>query len=331
MSKNPIKEKVKQVAAARQIHNTLRQLTIQKAVTMLDEAESGIYTRLAWTSRKIEKRWSVMIGLKRNREGALLEMDWDVRTTPEDDLPPGATIQMAEAQANAIRATYEKIQNLREAIKFLHLASFRGFSHLEKINEAGLAISGVDGLRRLEPVNQWHMIRDGLNGEWKFDDQLRGSLAAAIDIEPSTLIAREVDDPICEVALIAYIYEMNARKDWAGFGEIFGIPDIFFTMPQGADEKDIDEWMSVLTQAIGDGKGLLPYGSDVKTVGGDVRGSNPFEGFVKFQREDVVLAGTGGKLTMMAESGSGTLAGGAQADVFERIAQAEARDITEIF
>jgi len=274
MSKNPLKQKMKGIDSARQMYNTLRQLTIQRAVNMLEEGERGIYTRLAWTSRKIEKRWSVMIGLKRNREGSLLEMDWDLRPTPEDQLPPGATAAQAEAQAVALRAAYEQIENLRE---------------------------------------------------------LRGSLTGATEIDPATVIMREVEDPLVEVALVAYVYEMLGRKDWAGFVEVFGIPDLFFVMPQGTSTDDLNTWQSVVEQMFGDGKGLLPNGSDIKTAGGDVRGSNPFKEFVKFQREDVVLAGTGGKLTMLAESGSGTLAGGAQAEVFERIAQAEARDITEIF
>jgi hypothetical protein len=99
MSKNPLKQKMRTIDSARQMYNTLRQLTIQRAVNMLEEGERGIYTRLAWTTRKIEKRWSVMIGLKANREGALLDMDWDIRTVPEDRLPPGMTQADADRQA----------------------------------------------------------------------------------------------------------------------------------------------------------------------------------------------------------------------------------------
>jgi len=331
MSKNTLKQKLDNLDSARTIYNTLRGLTIQRAVSMLDEAERGVYTRLAWTSRKIEKRWSVMIGLKKNREGALLEMDWDIRTVPEDRLPKGYTQEQADAQADALRSAYEQIQNLREAIKFLHLASFRGFAHLEKINAAGSETLRSDDIARLEPIFQWHMIRDGMNGDWRFDEQLTGSFNAATEIDTKGMIIREVEDPICEVALIAYVYEMLGRKDWAGFVEIFGIPDVFFVMPQNTGKDDQATWDAFIEEAIGAGRGKLPFGSDIKTAGGDVRGTNPFEGFVKFQREDVVLAGTGGKLTMMAESGTGTLAGGAQADVFQRIAVGEAREISELF
>lgn len=331
MSKNNLKTKISELDSARTMYNTLRQLTIQRAVSMLDEGETGIYTRLAQTMRRIEKRWSVMIGLLANREGALLEMDWDIRTVPEDQLPPGATKQMAEDQAVALRAAYEQIENLREAIKFLHLASFRGFAHLQKTLSNGDATVGAEGIVRLEPVFQWHMIREGLYGEWRFDQNLTGSFQSSEPFDQKIMIFREAERPIGEVALIAYIYEMLGRKDWAGFVEIFGIPDIFFVMPQNAGKDDMLAWQAQFEAMIGAGKGLLPNGSDIKTAGGDIRGTNPFSEFVKFQREDVVLAGTGGKLTMMSESGSGTLAGGAQADVFKRIASGEAREISEVF
>lgn len=331
MANNTIAKRIQDLDVARQMYNTLRALTIKTVVQMLDEGEEGTFTRLAWTSRKVEKRWSVMIGLKANREGALLEKDWTIRTVPEDRLPKGYTERQAEAQADELRAAYERIENLREAVKHLHLATFRGFAHLEKINAAGRATRLASDVVRLEPLHQWHMIRRGIDGPWRFDELLRGNWHAALEVDASTLVVREVDDPICEVALPAYVYEMLGRKDWAGFIEIFGIPDEFFILPPGVNNDDLATWQNLLEDMLGAGKGFLPHGSDIKSVGGDVRGTSPFKEFVQFQREDVVLAGTGGKLTMMAESGSGTLGGNAQAEVFDRIAKREAREISELF
>lgn len=324
-----ITNKIAELDSARQMYNTLRGMTIRKVVDMLEEGERGIYTRLAWTARKVEKRWSVMIGLRSNREGALMEHDWNIRTIPEDQLPKGTTAKDAEAQADALRAVYENIENMREAIRFLHLASFRGFAHLEKIAEGGNATSVSSEIRRLEPIFQWHMVRDGFNGPWRFDPLLAGSFAGAEEIDLATMVLREVETPICEVALPAYVYELLGKKDWAGFVEIFGIPDIFFVLPQGTSKDSLTEWRNLLIESFGSGTGFIPPGSDIKTAGGDVRGTNPFAEFCRFQREDVVLAGTGGKLTMLAESGSGTLGGSAQAEVFDRIAKGEARDISE--
>jgi hypothetical protein len=74
----------------------------------------------------------------------------------------------------------------------------------------------------------------------------------------------------------------------------------------------------------------LPNGSDVKFPS-ETRGNQPFLERLSRLDEELVLAGTGGKLTMLAESGSGTLAGNAQADGFADIAAAEALEISEVF
>jgi phage gp29-like protein len=56
-----------------------------------------------------------------------------------------------------------------------------------------------------------------------------------------------------------------------------------------------------------------------------------FRSFLDYQDQLIVLAATGGKLTMLAESGSGTLAGNAHADTFAQIARNEAATISETF
>lgn len=326
-----ISNRIDESDSLKKMGNPLCGLTIRSAVGLLDEGERGIYTRLAQTYRRIEKRWSVMIGLLANREGALLEMDWDIRTIPADRLPPGYSPFDAMRQAVALRKIYEQIENLYTAVKFLHLASFRGFAHLEKLNEDGDATANPAEIRFLAPLFQAFMIRDGLAGEWRFDERLSGSFQTSEPIDSKTMIFREVENPVGEVALLAYIYEVLGRKDWAGFVEVFGIPDLFFVMPQNASKDDQAAWQAQVEAMIGAGSGILPNGTEIKVSGGDIRGTNPFAEFVRFQREDVVLAGTGGTLTMLSDRGSGTLAGGAQSDVFKRIAKGEARQISEIF
>src|SRR5260370_40378808 len=67
------------------------------------------------------------------RTSAVLAQPETSAPPPADKLPPGASATLAEDQAAALRHAYDGLDNLREAIEFLALASFRGFSHLEKI------------------------------------------------------------------------------------------------------------------------------------------------------------------------------------------------------
>ena len=59
--------------------------------------------------------------------------------------------------------------------------------------------------------------------------------------------------------------------------------------------------------------------------------SQPFEPHLRYHDSELVLAATAGKLTMLTESGSGTLAGSAHADTFDTLADAEAAEISEVF
>jgi hypothetical protein len=75
----------------------------------------------------------------------------------------------------------------------------------------------------------------------------------------------------------------------------------------------------------------LPAGSTAQFSDGP-RGINPFRDHMKYLQEQLVLAGTGGLLTMLAmPTGIGAGASGEHADVFATIARAEARRISEIF
>ena len=77
--------------------------------------------------------------------------------------------------------------------------------------------------------------------------------------------------------------------------------------------------------------GALPSGSDVKFPGVGARGEDPFEKYCGVQEKDVVLAGTGGLLTMLSmPQGLGSGSSEQHADAFDEIAQADALKISEV-
>ena len=325
-----MKRSIRELNSARTQYNPLRGITIQRVVTYLEQGELGNYTELQWLNRMVEKRDAVLRALVRRRAAALLKLDWDIKVIPDDDLPPGATAEMAEAQRIELRKLYDGIKNLKKAIKALALAEFRGYTHLEK-NFNGRTASAPDQIDELAFIKQWYWTRDGFEGEWKFDPSLRGSWRGAEDVDLSTLIIREVEDPVDEIGLVAFLRKNMSQKDWDAFVEVFGIPDIFFIMPQGLTKDQQEAWQAEADRMAGDGRGGLPFGSDVKAVGGDVRGTNPFKEHLEYQDTMMVLAGTGGKLTMLSDpTGIGQGATDAHEDAFNELAQAEAAEISEI-
>jgi len=312
------------VAAAnswRDYYNPLRSLTIARAVMLLEAGERGAYAELQWTYRYIEMQDATLGALIERRTSAIQELDWNIKIRAK--IPAGKQ-QVAKRQAAALQDAYDKIGNLSEAFEAMALATFRGFSRLEKIRDA-------DGnLVKLSPVDQWFWCRRGLYGAWQYN---RNSAIGAIDgeeIDESRFVSREVSRPVNRVALIAAVRKGASQKDWDGFIETFGIPAVFVIMPENLPEGKEEEYLSTAEQVTSDARGVLPAGADIKTVDNGARGVNPFKDHLQYQDEQVVLRGTGGKLTMLAESGSGTLAGGAHSDTFAAIARAEAKEISEI-
>ncbi len=328
--KNKYRNQIKSLNAARNQYNPLRGITLQQVVSLLEAGERGEYNRLQWLYRTLEKRDAVVRALKHRRSSALQKLEWQIKTIPADQLPNGFSEKQAKAQAQTLRGLYEGIENLYDAIKSLSLAEFRGFAHLEKVYRYNRP--APDAITRLELIEQWYWTRDGILGDWMFDPNMRGSSIGAESIDLKHIIIREVEDPINEIAIIAFLRKSMSQKDWDSFVEVFGIPDLFFEMPAGLDEKTMKAWMDSAERLAGDGTGAIPNGGKVVAVGGDVRGVNPFEDHLKYQDTLVVLAGTGGKLSMLTDpTGLGSGASDAHEDAFDDLAAEEARTISELF
>ncbi len=318
-------------------YNPLRALSMARVVSLLEAGERGEFAELQWAYKFVEKRNATCRALILRRASALLKLDWDIKV-PEI-LPPGVTQAMADEQQKTLRSWYDRIANLREAIRELALAEFRGFAHLQIQSDDGKK-AGIDALEgegsiRLTPLHQWFWVRDGSAGGWGWNPEaaLTGweGTPAERRVDPDWwgLIIREVSMPIDELALIGFVRKGMSQKDWDGFVEIYGIPGGVVTMPPGVPEGKESEYEDSATKVAEGGSGTIPHGAIYEANDGP-RGENPFRDHIQYQDQELVLAGTGGKLTMLTESGSGTLAGGAHQDAFDEIAEGEAEEISEV-
>jgi hypothetical protein len=317
----------------RENYNPLRQLPMAIAVSLLERGQRGDMALLQWTFRFIERRYATLGGLISRCEAPLLNFEWQIGI--KEELPAGATKAMAEAQQATLRAAYDGLDNLKQGIRHLHLAEFRGYSHIQKHRDA-------DGsVYHLETLDQWCVCRDGLYGDWWWNPDSRSMTMPGLVLPPENhiggdalplgdFIIEESERPIDEIGLVNFIRANLCEKDWDGFIEIYGIPGGVVTMPPNVPQGKEAEYESAAQQVAEGGSGAIPNGSDYKPNDGP-RGVDPFTPRLRHLDEQMVLIGTGGKLTMMAESGSGTLAGGAHEDAFEEIAAARAEKISERF
>jgi len=317
----------------RERYNPLRGLNVQRAVTMLEQHQRGEFADPCWAYYFIECTDPDLFALCERRESALLELNWHVvpmvnRWSKIDKRAAKFDKALADDQIACLSESYERIDNLYESIRHMSSSSFRGFAHCEKYrNSAG-------EIAHLETVDQWNMVRDLLKGPWKYNpDAITAryeSLPAENEIDPKDWIIRESRRHIDRIGLVKFIRANLSEKDWDAFIEIYGIPNGVVIGPSNVPPEKENEYAGSAKDIAEGGSGYLPNGSTYVPNQGP-RGTNPFKPRLDYLTEKLILAGTGGLLTMLAQSGSGTLAGSAHQETFEKIARAEARKISEIY
>ena len=306
--------------------NPLRGLTMSKVVGHLDRAQFGFYSNLTWLFDYVERREPVMVGLKSRRQSALGKLEWTIETNGKAASDPSLK-KVVEAQKKFLEEVYAAIDNLEEAWKWLGMSTFRGFAHLEKCYDEQGAIV------HLQPVEQWFFGRRYPSKAWLYDRDAMDR-AAGVPLLNEDWIIREQSGCLDEIAAIYYVWKVTAMKDWGAFSSRYGVPNIFAEM-----EKDVavpsnttmDAYRDAIASIVSNGSGALPPGVKANMLAGGSSNETPFPVQIDYLDKSLVLAGTGGKLTMLSEAtGIGSGATGAHEDAFDDIAASEASDIAEI-
>lgn len=313
-------QKVAALNRFREQYNPLQGLKLRRAVELASAYFRGEMADLQWTYFFIEQTDPDLLALLELRLGRLNEMDYNL--SAEED----ADEKLAEEQREFLEEKFYRIDNLYEAIEHLGMAPFRGFAHCEKWIEGGELV-------HLEIVDQWNVVRDGLVGDWKYNADARSTtyraLGEGLIMPAENFLFRQVRRPINRIALYKFVRDNLCNTDWDAFNAIFGIPSGVVTGPADVPEDKESEYESAANEIAEGGSGYLPYGATY-TQNKAPGGTNPFKERLDYLSQRLILAGTGGKLTMLAESGSGNLAGGAHQETFDTIASSDARRISEV-
>ncbi|MCZ7593103.1 MAG: hypothetical protein M5U15_13640 [Kiritimatiellae bacterium] len=105
--------------------NPLRGLTPTAVVNYIEAGQRGELPMLMWLYYIIEQSDPDLLALVERRTSAVCEMDWNINVAPNAGETQSADAGLAKTD---LRAAYDKIENLQQAIAHLALASFRGFS-----------------------------------------------------------------------------------------------------------------------------------------------------------------------------------------------------------
>lgn len=323
------------IAAAnryRENYNPVAGLDIKRARALIESYARGEYADLMWAygapMTGIETADPDLLALIERRTSALLEFDWQAKIADKSKRRAGWDKTLAEEQQAALYEAYDRIDNIYEGIEHLELAAFRGFSLLEKHRD----FSGE--VAHLEVLDHWHVVRDGWAGAWRYNPEARATryanLPEANTLDMRNWLLHEVPRMVNRFALVKFIRSNLSEKDWDAFIEIYGVPGGVVIGPPNVPEGQETEYRENAARISEGGTGYLPNGSTYEPNDGP-RGLNPFRDRLSHLSEKLVLAGTGGLLTMLTAPGSGTLAGSAHQEAFDLIARARARRISEVF
>jgi phage gp29-like protein len=301
----------------REYYNPLHGLTMARLVSMEDAADRGQHADVQWLYRHMETADVTVQAAIARRLAFLDTLAWEVRTTE------GADPALAQEQGELLRYAYNGIDNLRDATRALAMAAFRGFAILDKVE-------GADGrIERLDPIEQWFWIRPA--GEaWQLNRDTLAYCGKGDPVEQDRLVVMEAMSANRSIAR-AFFAKTLAQADWDQALETSANPSIFFIAPEGTDEDTLAQYQAIAEKIASNGRGVLPSGTEVKTVDTAQRGRVPYAERIDYCDRQIVMAATGGILTMLSAPGSGTLAGGAHAQTLLDLARSDAGRLSEAY
>jgi len=314
------------VQSWRDQYNPLRGLTMGRAVSLMEDAQRGVMADLQWlyaSELGIEATDADLMTIIEKTLAGVADMDWQIVTA--DPESRGFDAALAQEQKEFLESSYNACDNLPAAIDHLVMARFRGFAHLQPWLKSDWTIE------HLEPLPQWNMVRDGTAGRWAWNPLALQKRYAAFGpdarLSPDDYILIENRRPVNRIAVIKYIRSTVAEKDWDAYVEIYGLPGVFIIMPPNIPEGKEELYKNEAVAAAEAASGALPNGSDVKTLS-EVRGVQPFQLRLEWLQKQLILAGTGGMLTSLAEpTGIGSGASGAHESAWATIVRRVAHKV----
>ena len=308
------KEKRNATIAWLERSNPLRGLSIAQANAIFDAARNGDTQRLHWIYQEIETQNPVLSVATTRRAGAAANFAWRVSERAAMDG------KLSTEQKDAAERFFADIDNLSDLFEHLDLALFRGFAHAQPIWHG-------NSVSHIELLDSWKFLKK--DGEWFFNPACDGFSSNCVSCKDAWLITVERRRPVDVPALAIHLRAAVGSRDWGRFIERYALPKPAVVMSQNATKEDREDYLETASALENGQVTVWPSGASLMDFAGSSRGVDPFTNFITHQEKTILMLATGGTLGSMAESGAGTLAGNAQADVWDQIVARDAGIIAQ--
>lgn len=301
-------------------YNALRGLSLSRIVAMEEAAARGDMADIQWLWQLMRETDVTVNSALSKRLSYITSLDWEIRTIPTADPV------LASEQADVLRYAYDRIENLSEAATRLAYGQFTGYTILEKER------TGYGPLiRRLNYIPPWYWRYDVDAKRWYFNPEARAGMEQGELANPLDLVIYAPGNPLFKSIGRHFFAKALAMADWDVALENGANQAIFIVGPPGTTDAKELQYQALAEAMTSNLRGYLPNGADVKVMDLAARSELPYYKRIEYSDQQIVLAATGGLLTMLTESGSGTLAGGAHEESLMSLARADAAKISEVF
>lgn len=307
--------------------NPLWNIDARHAQNIYDYARNGNFAQLQFLFNEIEANDPTLLTCVTRRKSALAELGWQV-VRNDQRLNRNADESLVKEQTEALETAIAKISNLPDAVERLALAPFRGFAHVSPVH----SFDGSGVVTGFDLIDNWNLCFDRTRRRWLWNGDATSysnpsEMNSALKPIPKEELVSVLEDVSIDwPATKIYLRTAIGERDWGRFIETYGLPPVIITMPEFSSKDDMDDYMEAAESVAEGGSGFVPYGSNVSYAEGS-RGTEPFSAFIEHNQKLLVLMATGGTLASLAESGSGTLAGNAQMDVWRQIVRRDVRKV----
>ncbi len=305
--------------ARKEYYNHLKGLDANKAAKLYEKLRQGQFSDIMIAFDELEEYDDTLSTVADKRDGAIAAANYSLAPNAQMIGKDEHLSQLADQQQQHLASIFARITNLDDAIEWLGTAAFRGFAHLH-IEQDGGNIT-------FRPVAQWYFADPNLEGTYYLNPDATDGASELYELTEGEWICREERRPIDLVAIFACVMKYNGEQGWASFNDVFGNPAIFFEYPLGTSDERAEAYNDIIKELIADGRGGYPAGGKIVTVESTATKGETFQTYIDYADKKIIRKALGGELTLTAESGTGTLAGGAHADSFSQLAVGDCRKI----
>lgn len=229
----------------------------------------------------------------------------------------------AQRQKNALEEFYHSVNGLQQSFGQLASAMFYGYAHLQYIEDSWG--------RRFEFIPQRYWVRPGVLNEWQFNPQCYIGVDTGESVEDETLVVMEHQYPILFPAARASFERNHAKITWDNHMDRYGSAPVIITAPKDASAAVMDALERACEQLKSGASIVLPPDCKAEPLKASNINENYFLSRINMADKDQVRFVMAGTLTVLNESGSGTLAGGAHTDSWNAVVSAVCSKVAEAF